>query len=208
MARKRDVGELLERALDDAQTAREELRAARGNVRRYKGKAAKTRARNQVAAAERKLSNAERRVNRYANTAAREEIEEETRKRRGAGAPGGGGGGAPGGAAEWEIGFSYTGNRKRGQAVMVNVRISRDDGRPIMRDEVQQVVKLMHEGGSLSRLPQGIHIRGVDWVRGTQWDSEKVRSGDAGNLRDFRNIMATVFASEFRLSPVKDDGEH
>lgn len=191
MAKKQNVGALLVRALTDAERARDDLRVARGNVRRYKGKAAKGRARRAVADAERRMTNAERRVNKYADVAAKEE-----------------GGEGEGLAREWELGFSYVGNPKKKQAVMVNARIRHKSGRAISRDDVRGVIAWLHGGGDARRVPGGYKIEGVAWRRGTPENpSNVITDGEPVDLNSFSGIAQTISADSFglRVSPVKSD---
>lgn len=189
MAKKKDTGLLLARALDDAERARNELRTARGDLRRYKGKAAKTRARNRIGAAEHKLTLAERRVNKYAEEAEREE-------------------GPPEKAAkEWEIGVSYVGNPKKKQAVMVNGRLVRKDGGLLSERDVQRVIRHLHEGGSPKRLPGGVEFHGVRWTRGTESNPGKRTYGEPNDLKSFGDIFGTLGVEDWRVSPVEPDDE-
>lgn len=180
----RDTGKLLQRALDDATTARDELRRARGDLRRYRGKAAKTRARNRIGKAERRLNLATDRVEKYATVAA-EELP--TAKESS--------------AKEWEIGFSYQGAPRSGKSVMVNARIRRKGGGVVTQEQAQAVVKHLHEGGSVKRIPGGLVVDAVDWQR----PGRPMREGRPADLDSFSGIMQTVFSDDFRLSPVKDD---
>jgi hypothetical protein len=180
----RDTGKLLQRALDDASAARDELRRARGDLRRYRGKAAKSRARNRIAKAERRIDLAVGRVDRYAERAA-DELPTKREQQ----------------AKEWEIGVSYSGPPRSGKSVTVNARIMKRSGGVVTQQEAMRVVKHLHEGGSVKRVPGGMVVRAVDWQRpgGSQ------RQGRPSDLDAFSSIMQAVFLDEFRLSPVEDD---
>jgi hypothetical protein len=180
----RDTGKLLQRALDDADTARAELRRARGDLRRYRGKSAKTKARNRIAKAERKIDLAVGRVDRYAERAA-DELPTRREKE----------------AREWEIGFSYHGAPRSGKSVTVNARITKRGGGIVTQKDAERVVKHLHEGGSAKKIPGGLVVHAVDWQR----PGGRMREGRPSDLDSFSGIMQTVFSDDFRLSPVEDD---
>lgn len=203
-----DTGRLLERALGEAGSARDDLRRARGDLRRYTSKGAKTLARGRIADAEHALDLAVKRVDKYAGKSAVEEARTvplplplPSAKKSAAVSRGEA-------ANEWEVGFNYEGSRRHGNAVMVNFRISKRGGGLVTKSEAAEAIKVLHRGGAISDVRQlGLVIDGVDWKR-PGWRRSK--DGASKHLESFSGIMQQIFIRDFdlRMGGVKDDDLH
>lgn len=97
---------------------------------------------------------------------------------------------------EWELGFNYESGRRTSR-VMVNARIRTRDGSAISRAEAEKVWRLIHEGAQPDRFPENIELDFIDWER-PKW-AGSVRTGDADDLYNFRNITASVPLSQMRV---------
>jgi Ni/Co efflux regulator RcnB len=95
----------------------------------------------------------------------------------------------------WEMGTSYT-SKKRGHNAAVNIRITRRDKEPIVREEMEAAVRAYRMEGAF---PPGYVVDGVDWEtrRGT-------KQGSASDIGAFQAIFHATPLAEIRLGGVDE----